>query len=557
MEASGCEIGLGGHIAPAQQKRQQESQEASVTVVPIAPTVASDSPSSNPVACAVPKKPTPKRAIVLTGVPTPALPPRPAFSSELEQYQVHGAEGSKLNSQVQAYLSSLRQDYERQLREYDMLKKVVQEDTYFAGVVVDELDALDEDPFTLDSFENLMRLHASKGKDFIVARVTTQDPNDEAKLYHSYYGAHQINKVLFRTQPEEGLLHRMKARNPLNNMLVVGDVHYYTISAKDVNAIKPLPAVSSSSSSISSHSSRMSRCSKLAAQAIASQLTSARSSPILGGDMSLFSRSSDIESPVSVVSPSMATSIHEGEQEDGSQIADGSKSESSDSSHSSRPRRGSFGSVMSSTLPVTPTGPQRDTIYSPTSPPTRHRSQTQQLGQSPLFQNLMNGRVRSRSNTITSVGSDKSASSILSDKSDLSHVTNCSTVTSINSDMSDCSNTAIFSPSEASVASPVATSPAEQIESVTYRFQYLASDDDFLLRSAIRLIFKTNALEAWDAILFTISNNALRGYSGPEGEHITITPQHPEPPLESAVQGITQDERLYRVPEQHRQRGRK
>ncbi|KAI8351885.1 hypothetical protein B0O80DRAFT_368381, partial [Mortierella sp. GBAus27b] len=100
---------------------------------------------------------------------------------------------------------------------------------------VDELDALDEDPFTLDSFENLMRLHASKGKDFIVARVTTQDPNDEAKLYHSYYGAHQINKVLFRTQPEEGLLHRMKARNPLNNMLVVGDVHYYTISAKDVN----------------------------------------------------------------------------------------------------------------------------------------------------------------------------------------------------------------------------------------------------------------------------------------------------------------------------------
>jgi hypothetical protein len=72
---------------------------------------------------------------------------------------------------------------------------------------------MDEDPFTLDSFENLMRLHAGKGKDFIVARVTTQDPTDENKHYHSYYGAHQINKVLFRTQPDEGLLHRMKARN--------------------------------------------------------------------------------------------------------------------------------------------------------------------------------------------------------------------------------------------------------------------------------------------------------------------------------------------------------
>ncbi|KAI7829699.1 hypothetical protein BC939DRAFT_378677, partial [Gamsiella multidivaricata] len=100
---------------------------------------------------------------------------------------------------------------------------------------MDELDALDEDPFTLDSFENLMRMHASKGKDFILARVTTQDPNDDTKLYHSYYGAHQINKVLFRTQPDEGLLHRMKARNPLNNMLIVGDVHYYMISAEDVN----------------------------------------------------------------------------------------------------------------------------------------------------------------------------------------------------------------------------------------------------------------------------------------------------------------------------------
>ncbi|KAG0206905.1 hypothetical protein BGX28_001774 [Mortierella sp. GBA30] len=186
------------------------------------------------------KKAAPRRAMILTGQPMPALPPRPVFPPELEHYQVygHGYSGtSEYSVHMQAYFSSLRHDYEKQLKDYDTLKTLVQEDTYYTTVEIDQLDALDEDPFTLDSFENLMRLHANKGKDFILARVTTQDPNDSTKHYHSYYGAHQINKVLFRTQPEEGLLHRMKARNPLNNMLVVGDVHYYIVSADDVNAM--------------------------------------------------------------------------------------------------------------------------------------------------------------------------------------------------------------------------------------------------------------------------------------------------------------------------------
>ncbi|KAF9572590.1 hypothetical protein EC968_009662 [Mortierella alpina] len=183
------------------------------------------------------KKSAPRRAMVLTGLPTPTLPPRPVFPPELEHYQVHGYGFNgreEYNMQMQAYLSSLRQDYERQLKNYETLKTLVQEDRYYMTVVIDQLDALDEDPFTLDSFENLMRMHANKGKDFILARVTTQDPNDDTKHYYSYYGAHQINKVLFRTQPDEGLLHRMKARNPLNNMLVVGDVHYYIVSADDM-----------------------------------------------------------------------------------------------------------------------------------------------------------------------------------------------------------------------------------------------------------------------------------------------------------------------------------
>ncbi|KAJ3023393.1 UNVERIFIED_CONTAM: hypothetical protein HDU68_008628 [Siphonaria sp. JEL0065] len=101
--------------------------------------------------------------------------------------------------------------------------------------IVDMIDSMDEDPFTLDSFEKMIRTHAAHGKDFLIARVATVDPQDETRFYYSYYSAHQINKVLFRTQPEEGLLHRMKAKNPLNNMVIMGDVHYYVIKAMAVN----------------------------------------------------------------------------------------------------------------------------------------------------------------------------------------------------------------------------------------------------------------------------------------------------------------------------------
>lgn len=164
------------------------------------------------------RRPNVKRAMVLTGLPPPALPPRPVFPTDLEHYQIHahtvGFGGTpSYSQQMQAYLTDLRTDYKKQLKTYEILQQLAVEDTSYATALVDELDALDEDPFTLDSFENLMRLHASKGKDFIIARVTTQDPSEDTKVYHSYYSAHQINKVLFRTQPDEGLLHRMKARN--------------------------------------------------------------------------------------------------------------------------------------------------------------------------------------------------------------------------------------------------------------------------------------------------------------------------------------------------------
>lgn len=101
------------------------------------------------------------------------------------------------------------------------------------------LDCDAEESFTLETFGNLIKAAKASDKDFIIARVTTLDPSDpKPHIYHSHYSAHQINKILFRTQPEEALLHRMKSRNPLNNMLIVGYVNYYVIRPKDVVAAR-------------------------------------------------------------------------------------------------------------------------------------------------------------------------------------------------------------------------------------------------------------------------------------------------------------------------------
>lgn len=99
------------------------------------------------------------------------------------------------------------------------------------------LDCEAEESFTLETFGGLLKAARAAGKDFIIARVTTLDPTGpKPQLYHSHYSAHQINKILFKTQPEEALLHRMKSRNPLNNMLIVGEVNYFAIGPKDVDS---------------------------------------------------------------------------------------------------------------------------------------------------------------------------------------------------------------------------------------------------------------------------------------------------------------------------------
>lgn len=366
-------------------------------------------------------------------------------------------------------------------------------------------------------------------------------------------------------------------------MLVVGDVHYYIITAEAINAIKPLPAVRSSSSSILSHSSRMSRCSKLAAQAIACQSASARSSPILGSDCSLFSRgvspiAFDAEPPVSIIPPTMAQRLMLADYEEQlrqryktnspmmsplsspcspEQISErmpapgvSSRRSSVSSNHSalgsqpgrpSRLRQAIQPEEIQEPSPFPADQPQdlasalehQEQGFISSSPPSSssmsHGQTHSSPSQSPRFQNLMaiSGQMqsRSRSSTVSSITSDKSANSTTSQ---ISHISQCSSALTDSPVGSPL--LASSSPSTSSATSTPTTPHSSSSSETFYQFKYLASDDDFLLRSAVRQLFKANALESWDAILFTISNHVLH-----ENQHGIIPPDmnNPLPPLPS------------------------
>lgn len=86
-----------------------------------------------------------------------------------------------------------------------------------------------EESFTLETYQSLIDGAKKNGKKLLLARVITVDPFNSGSLYYFYYEANHINKVLFRKETNCSILHRMKSKNPLNNMPIVGDVQYYII----------------------------------------------------------------------------------------------------------------------------------------------------------------------------------------------------------------------------------------------------------------------------------------------------------------------------------------
>jgi hypothetical protein len=100
---------------------------------------------------------------------------------------------------------------------------------------LDTVDANVPETFTLEEFRKIITDFRRAGKDFIIARVTTPDPYRQDVLYNYYYAASEVNKLLFKYESERRLLHRMKVRNPLNNMYIIGQVYYYKITVYEVD----------------------------------------------------------------------------------------------------------------------------------------------------------------------------------------------------------------------------------------------------------------------------------------------------------------------------------
>lgn len=99
----------------------------------------------------------------------------------------------------------------------------------------EKLNANESETFTLEEYRKIILDFRMQNKDLILARVNTPDPYRSDILYNYYYIASEVNKVLFKYESSRRLLHRMKVRNPLNNIYIVGAVHYYRIRKEEVD----------------------------------------------------------------------------------------------------------------------------------------------------------------------------------------------------------------------------------------------------------------------------------------------------------------------------------
>ncbi|KAJ3182545.1 hypothetical protein HDU85_002643 [Gaertneriomyces sp. JEL0708] len=103
--------------------------------------------------------------------------------------------------------------------------------------VLDSISTEYEDPFTLESFGDLVQAHREAEpqgtKAFIIARVQTWDHTQPDRAFYSYYNAYQLNKILIKTQSYNGkrLIHRLHVLNPLTNTDIIGNVQYFLVKS--------------------------------------------------------------------------------------------------------------------------------------------------------------------------------------------------------------------------------------------------------------------------------------------------------------------------------------
>ncbi|KAH6574943.1 hypothetical protein BASA50_011292 [Batrachochytrium salamandrivorans] len=426
--------------------------------------------------------------------------------------------------------------------------------------IMDVLDADNEDPFTLDTMESLIHSHAKKGLDFIIARVTTVDPEDEKRFYYSYYAAHHINKVLFRTQPEEGLLHRMRAKNPLNNMTIVGDVHYYAVSrssaqsriddlakfdlpkssplgkvgASIIHAIFPETIEKSSRNGIRNHFRSKSGDTHLAADIFNRSLFSNSCSSGKKRTLHLIARPEAFEmssTEISKFSIDMSPKKYDQSIESAvSKVKDKSRQRRESS------RRSSFDDAFRDPLPASVTattvapggnplpdiaigscayinsvsGPSQLQMDTPTTAELHRHHNVRSFA----FSNDHTGSMtvqdwvhRQAANKAVSINGSPHSPSPTSSSSSGPGGSERKRNTKSNNANNNNTLPATLSSTSATTSIPLsdASHHNSALPEFFYEAIYYGSDDDFLMKASVRSYFKEHALDSEDAVLFTIS----------------------------------------------------
>ncbi|KAI9142712.1 hypothetical protein BKA69DRAFT_1174162 [Paraphysoderma sedebokerense] len=103
---------------------------------------------------------------------------------------------------------------------------------------IDSLPLTQEEPFTLETFGNLITAYRNQSKNLIIARVETEippkNPTDSPERRYFYYEANSLNKLILRKFGEYGnYFLRLCVMNPLTNTEMVGDVHYFLVDVEE------------------------------------------------------------------------------------------------------------------------------------------------------------------------------------------------------------------------------------------------------------------------------------------------------------------------------------
>jgi hypothetical protein len=352
--------------------------------------------------------------------------------------------------------------------------------------ITDILDSMNEDPFTLETFETLIQNHAKKKKDFLLARVTTIDPNNPKKKYYSHYAAHHLNKVLFRAEPEQGLLHRMRAKNPLNNMVIIGDVYYFVVKAKEI----------SSKLSIVRRRSSLDSLTTFMATSSSSGNNNKKDEDITS---TLSDRISDFfKTFVNLTDSSKRKRLHLIMNQDG---LDNDIAKSLLITGRRRSADDAFLELFNTPAPLEKLTASTSSTAVLGSIPIDVRSKSNRLVRSKTYMNDSNNTKNNINTQVRKNVNDWISNCIFENEQHES--SSCS---------SSKSKSFLTKPSQRKTPGSGRLAEFQQKKADSFTFknsnvytaEYFASDDDFLMKASVRAFFKEHALESDDSILFTI-----------------------------------------------------